>query len=78
MPTLVETRAQHRERITRAVAELDRLRARFDALTAGIDWQAMTREDRERVEEIDLDIAIAEHEIGMEMGAIWRGDHGIF
>lgn len=78
MPTLVEPRAQHRERIKRAVAELDRLRARFDALTAGIDWQAMTREDRERVEEIDLDIAIAEHEIGMEMGAIWRGDHGIF
>lgn len=78
MPTLVETREQHRERITRAVAELDRLRARFEALTAGIDWQAMTRADRERVEEIDLDIAICEHEIGMEMGAIWRGAHGIF
>lgn len=78
MPTLIETRQQHRARITRAVAELDRMRARFEALTAGIDWQAMTRDDRERVEEIDLDIAIAEHEIGMEMGFIWRGDRGIF
>lgn len=78
MPTLIETRQQHRARITHAVAELARMRDRFEALTAGIDWQAMTSADRERVEEIDLDIAICEHELGMEIGTIWRGDHDIF
>lgn len=78
MGYFLETRAQHRERIMREVAEIDRLRVRFEGLTAGIDWQAMTRADRERVEEIDLDIAICEHELGLEMGFIWRGDNGIF
>ena len=78
MGYFLETRQQHRERIMREVAELDRFRARFEALTAGIDWQAMTREDREIAEEIENAIAICEHELGLEMGFIWRGDRGIF
>jgi len=78
MGYFIETRAQHRERIMREVAEIERLRVRFDALTEGIDWQAMTREEREIVEEIDSAIAICEHELGLEMGFIWRGDRGIF
>lgn len=77
MPTLIETREAHRERITRALAELTRICARHEALTAGIDWQAMTNEDRERAEEIELDIAICAHELGMEMGCILRGERGI-
>lgn len=78
MGYFLETRAQHRARITREVAELDRYCRRREDLTAGIDWQAMTREDREIAEEIERDIAICEHELGLEMGFIWRGDNGIF
>lgn len=78
MGYFLETRQQHRERITREVAELERFCRRREELTAGIDWQAMTREDREIAEEIDRDIALCEHELGLEMSFIWRGDNGIF